>query len=379
MIDYTTQAEQDNFDTWGEQNRRRNRQMNGIQEPRTLGIITASPPYNDPTWKWGIDIAGVWDGILTASIFKLNGGSFVIVKGLDGTITGKYVYENAFQLQQENVPFALYMWLYPNSKVSCAAQGLAASQLAKQLKPKKVFWDFEWTSYGGVPANPGGGDLSIAIDTFEQAYGQEAGIYSSLGYVTSGYPIPSRYANRVWWPAQYGVSTPSAVSPFGLNWSIWQQSDRWTPAANWGIDPNWAHVSDGDVMTPEKFEVVFGGETPEPPPNPGGTMQYQVVWANGATVRPQPNTGGVGIRVLAFNQVVDVIQDNIADTSDPANPNKRWVKLTDNNYAASNYPDGTGPQVRMKLVSTPPPSGVTVVGATIRMSDGSTVEMEPKV
>lgn len=348
-------------------------------EPRTLGIIPSSPPYNDPTWRWGIDIAGVWDGIINAAIFKLNGGSFVIVKGKDGTITSKYVYENMFQLQQENVANALYTWLYPNSKVSCTAQGLSWSDLAKQLRPQKVFIDYEWTSYGGSPANPSGGDLTIALDTFEQAYGQEAGIYSSLGY-TSQYPIPSRYASRVWWPAQYGVSTPSPVSPFGLNWTIWQQSDRWMPAANWGIDPNWAHASDGDVMTPEKFEQLFGGETPEPPPNPGGTMQYQVVWSQGANVRPAPNTNNSTLYVLAYNKIVDVIQDNIPDSTDPTNVNKRWVKLTDNNYAASNYPDGTGPQVRMKLISTPPPpSGVTVVGATIRMSDGSSVEMEPKV
>lgn len=377
MTDYTTQSEQDNFDTWGEQNRRRNHQMQNIPERVSLGIVTSSPPYNDPTWKWGIDIAGVWDGIINAAVFKMNGGSFVIIKGKDGTIDGKFVYENAFQMQQENVPFALYDWLYPNLYVNCRLQGQAWADIAKQLKPNKVFVDYEWTSYGGKPANPNGSDLSIAIDTFEQSYGQEIGIYSSLGY-TSSYPIPARFASRVWWPAQYGVSTPSSVSPFGLNWTIWQQSDRWMPAANWGIDPSWAHVSDGDVMTPEHFEQIFGGGVTPPPPS-GGTMQYQVVWMNGATVRPQPNTSGIGIRVLAFNQIVDVLQDNILDSSDPTNVNKRWVRLADG-YAASNYPDGSGPQVRMKLISVPPPpTGVTVVGATVRLSDGTSVEMEPKV
>jgi hypothetical protein len=104
--------------------------------------------------------------------------------------------------------------------------------------------------------------------------------------------------------------------------------------------------------------VWFSGEgQPEPPQNNGGNMQYKAVWSKGVSVRRSPSTSQTSIRTIAYGTIVDVTQNNIPDSDDPTNENKRWVKLTDGNYAASDYPDGYGvPKARMELVGgTPPP------------------------
>ena len=57
--------------------------MQGIRLPLAANIST-SPPLTDPKWKWGIDIAGVWDGIINGEVFRSYGGNFVVVKAADG-------------------------------------------------------------------------------------------------------------------------------------------------------------------------------------------------------------------------------------------------------------------------------------------------------
>lgn len=57
---------------YGEQNRARNLQRQGVRftDHSLLGarasFITTYPPIDDPTLKWGVDIAGVWDGVIDA-------------------------------------------------------------------------------------------------------------------------------------------------------------------------------------------------------------------------------------------------------------------------------------------------------------------------
>lgn len=98
-------------------------------------------------------------------------------------------------------------------------------------------------------------------------------------------------------------------------------------------------------------------------------MDYKVVWTNGASVRPQPNTGGSASRVLSYGQIVAMSQDQIPDSSDPTDVNKRWAKLADGSgYVATDYPDSMNtPRQRMALVTvTPPPSGdAQITGATV--------------
>ncbi len=163
---------------------------------------------------------------------------------------------------------------------------------------------------------------------------------------------------------------------------LWQWTSRYPPerVPGYYFGPNHPLAVDMNFYadTREQFRLTYpiGGITP---PAPGGNMQYKVVWSNGASVRPQPSTAGNTLRILAFGAIVDVVQDKIADRTDPTNVNKRWVKLPDGTYAASNYPDGTGPQQRMALVTVtpPPPPSTDVFKVTIAL-DNNGVVLKPK-
>ena len=88
-------------------------------------------------------------------------------------------------------------------------------------------------------------------------------------------------------------------------------------------------------------------------------MKYKVIWSAGVARRSAPSTSNSSTSATPYslNQVVDVIQDNIPDAVSPTDVNKKWVKFADGLYGASNYPDGTGPQVRMtKVDETTPPT-----------------------
>jgi hypothetical protein len=94
----------------------------------------------------------------------------------------------------------------------------------------------------------------------------------------------------------------------------------------------------------------------------GAGMQYKVVWAKGAAERPQPNTSGVALASHVTGDVVDAVQNNIPDNTDPTNVNKKWCKLANGHYMATDYPDSNGaPAVRMQLVTPPPPTDSMVL------------------
>lgn len=259
-----------------EQNRQINMQMQGVSSlrafgPRTLAITTR-PPLNDPDHKWGIDIAGIWDGIIDAELFRTYGGDFVVVKAADGTITGKFLYENTARIQNAQVGYAHYDWLYPNICVSTKAQGQKWAALANETEPSAVFIDYEWTMFGGKPNNPNESDLLNAASWLRDGWPGPIGVYSSLGY-TLEHPLSDKCKFLLWFAAQYGVLGPSPVSPFGINWVMWQQSDRWGSApppyaSEWGIDPAWSHAVDGDLMPNAAYYSIFTGTTPPPPPPP---------------------------------------------------------------------------------------------------------------
>lgn len=255
-----------------EQNRRQNMQRQGVRLA-ALGVIPSVPPLNDPNLKCGIDIAGVWDGVINAARCKAYGMNFVIVKAADGTITATKVYENALGVKAVGLGLGLYNWLYPANKVSTKAQGQKWDALANSINPAIVFVDYEWTSFNGQPANPQESDLLDAVYWLRQGWGGLIGVYSAPGYL-GDHPLTEKSKFLLWWQAQYGVLTPSPVVPFGFNWIMWQQSDRWAPASDWGIDPNYAHVTDGDVMPNAAFFSIFTGSEPPPPPADVITSPY---------------------------------------------------------------------------------------------------------
>lgn len=261
----------------GEQNRSKNMLRQRVKLWKhslidsRLSAITTQPPFNDPSWVWGIDIAGVWDGIPDADLFWDAGGRFMIVKAADGTLTGKYLAEIVAALEAAGVPYAFYFWLYPDNCVSTKAQGQAWAALASKYHPRACFVDYEWTSWWGKPANPVESDLLSAVSWMMATWFGVAGVYSSLGYLLD-HPLSAKCKFLLWWAAQYGVLYPSAVSPFGLDFIAWQQSDRWAPSKNWGISGSVA--TDGDVMTPAAYSMLFSGVIPDPDPDPTDTVSH---------------------------------------------------------------------------------------------------------
>lgn len=78
--------------------------------------------------------------------------------------------------------------------------------------------------------------------------------------------------------------------------------------------------------------------------------RYQVVWDNGVSKRLRPTTSAASTgTAVPKDAIVDVAEDNIPDETYPTNPNRIWVRFSDNTYGASKYDS-----VRMIDVTPPP-------------------------
>jgi len=209
-------------------------------------------------------------------------------------------------------------------------------------------------------------------------YGR-VGVYTAPYYWTTYRPTEPLelqfFGSFPLWIANYGVTQPTIPAPWTLDKTFWWQ---WTSkgdglkygAESLGIDLNYFNG------TEEEFKSRYGG-VPVPPP-PGGRMQYKVVWSNGVARRTAPTTTNsyTGL-TYSYNQVVEVLEENIPDASDPTNPNKIWVKFADGYFGAKNYPDSLGvPQVRMVKVEQPEVK--KVVKGVFYNEDGTSFEMFPE-
>lgn len=164
------------------------------------------------------------------------------------------------------------------------------------------------------------------------------------------------------WTAQWFFTpnpngTPSTPRGRTKPWKLWQYTDK-GDGTKYGVARPTAcdlDVYNGTVQ--QMMEWLRIGSTPIPQPTgTGDAMRYKVVWAGGVARRSAPTTtnSATSATPYAQNTIVEVLQDNIPDATSPADPNKKWVKFSDGLYGASNYPDGTGPQVRMERVSEVP-------------------------
>lgn len=154
---------------------------------------------------------------------------------------------------------------------------------------------------------------------------------------------------RPLWLAWYASASAVKVPQPWSDWTHWQYG---TPSLNWGqptaeIDANYFNGSRA------QFEQKYlGGAVPPV----GGNMKYKVIWPNGVARRTAPTTSnsGTSLPPYALDAVVDVVEDNLPDATDPTNVNKRWVKFSDGLFGASDYPDSLGPQKRMVRVDVAP-------------------------
>lgn len=232
------------------------------------------------------------------------------------------------------------------------------------------------------------------LDKVEAATGIKPIIYTNKNYwnymLVNGVPpswMNDYYFIIAWYPYfpdDWGIP-PMSLWPVGLkkeNIAGWQYAEH-------GRTDGYIVVAEDNSLVTEYlandlsvfydwFVQYLGGVVPTPPPTPsGGTdMQYKVVWINGARKRIGPSAFDLAVpepSVIPFDTVVNVIEV-VPDRTEPLNINKRWAKLAENVYAATDYPDNLGtPQRRMELVAStpPPPSGVTLKHTIKTYSDGS--------
>lgn len=273
----------------------------------------------DPSRVLGIDISH-WNGVVNLSVGKAAGLSFVIIKGCDGTIPSRYFQENKEQAKIAELPWGVYVWLYPGNKVSVGLQTQAWWDLVKNDYPPLGVWiDFEWTTYNGVAANPTTGDLISALDKFQALSGRRVGIYSAKGYTDQylvNFPNPD---SEMWWIANYGVTAPAL--PRGVTrYKFWQFTNI-LDAIFYGSDPvNGAKAFDGDYYygTMVQFNNEFGAYIP---PDTGGNMQIiqGVVIAEALNIRPDPSNMQPAVGLLVKNDRIE---------ADPLRKVNQWLPLT---------------------------------------------------
>lgn len=289
--------------------------------------IVATVVYPDTTKVWGIDISH-WNGLTDLATAKAKGCSFVIIKGCDGTIPTKWFPENKQRAKDIGMPWGVYVWLYPSNKVNIDAQVGAWWNLVKNdYPPMGVFVDVEWTTYGGVAANPTTADANAALDKFYILTGKKAMIYTAPGYSNQYLVGFNRYDYFGLWVAHYGVVNP--LLPIGATTHRFHQ---FTSSLDGSIAPSENLSLDGNYYngTKEQFMAEYGAVTP---PIPGETMDYKIVWANGASERLGPgisfSSNGI---VHPFDSIVKIVKVQV---NNPAI--EEWGQLENGNWIATIY------------------------------------------
>lgn len=290
------------------------------------------------------------------------GAEFVIIRaGQNQWIDPDWEY-NWTHAKEAGLPRGAY-WFYDSRYDPIRQAELCASLLGNDPPELRMWLDLE-ENYNGSYA--GYTNWKKFINRFKQLLPNVSiGIYTGYYYIVGKIPVAEYEYFRQFqlWLAWY-TSNPDNVR-IPAPWTVvefWQEgTPPWGIA--WGcesteIDMNRYNGSKEDLLR------NFGLS--------GETMQYKVVWSAGVARRTAPTTtnSSTNLTPYPFDSVVDVVQDNIPDQSAPTDPNKKWVKFTDGMYGASNYPDGSGPQVRMvKLEDPNPPTSLPTIHISYR-ADG---------
>lgn len=266
-----------------------------------------------PTDKvWGCDFSH-WNipPVDIPRMVEMFGMSFVIIKGCDGSVYSKYYFDHVEKAKEAGIPWGMYVWLYPGSKVSIDAQVNAwLLRYNVDKPPLGLYIDAEWTYYGGQPANPTAADLRLAHDKWKARSGTPATTYTAKGYADvylSGFD----WNREELWIANYGVSSP-AMPNGATEWTFWQYTNILDGLM---LDPNGNKSLDGNYFngTAAEFAAKYLGGTP---PTNGGTMQqWKIIWAEGARLRTGPaityGAAPLADNILDFGQVVNVVDYKI--------------------------------------------------------------------
>lgn len=327
---------------YGENSHRENRAhyLQGIPFLQRQVVVSLVMP--DSTRVWGIDISH-WNTppVNLKRMVELYSLQFVIIKGCDGSINTRYYFEHIAAARDAGIPWGMYNWLYPASKVNMDGQ-INAWLLRYNMDPPALgmFIDAEWTNYGGAPANPNANDLRQAHDKWKSKSGLVATTYTAPGYANT-YLIGFDFLREPLWAASWGGNAP--LLPIGAKTHLfWQFSATLNGKL---LDPNGNAELDGNYFngTQEEFNNRYGVVTP--PPN-GGTMKGVVNAGYTLTVRDSANAD-TGKRLVAGDVVYGPVTSNRiyferiyrkdgsieqtggnAATVDPANTAVKWMTLT---------------------------------------------------
>lgn len=205
---------------YGENSRRANLIEHYQGQPQdVVGLIAP-----DPGRVWGVDVSGRWDGIVDFFVTKAKGGTFAIIKGMDGTVSTPYFQENRQAARDAGLLAGLYAWLYRDVNVSCISQARAVSDLQSRCPVDlPVVIDLEWTKWAGQASDPTYSDLDKWVSEFVRLGNRKPILYSAAGYMNKLGKIPDvlRAKFSAIWVANYDVISPSL--PFGYAaWDFWQ-------------------------------------------------------------------------------------------------------------------------------------------------------------
>lgn len=251
---------------YGENNHEGNRPRMLVGVPYDIRALHASllMPLRDKVW--GIDISH-WNlpPVDLKRMVDLYGLCFVIIKGCDGSLNSRYYEEHKTAAKAAGIPWGIYNWLYPNSRVSIDAQVNAwHARFAADPAPMGIFIDAEWTTYAGAPANPSAIDLRSAHDKWRARSGQAAITYTAKSFADT-YLRGFDWSREELWIANYGVFRPALPTGAGT-YTFWQfaatlDGSQLDPGGNAELDGNYFNGSLQD------FVNRFGGTIP-PPPQP---------------------------------------------------------------------------------------------------------------
>jgi len=212
---------------------------------------------------WGVDISH-WN-LPPVNLKRMADNyamKFVFIKGCDGSLNTKYYFEHVAAAKLAGVPWGMYVWLYPNGNVSIDAQVNAWTTRAQiDPPPLGIAIDAEWTSYGGLPANPSAADLRGAHDKIKARYGKAAITYTAAGYANV-YLKGFDWMREDLWIANYGVNNP--MLPTGANkYVLWQFTSTLDGKF---LDPNGNAELDGNYFngTAEEFQAKYNLTIPPP-------------------------------------------------------------------------------------------------------------------
>jgi len=222
-------------------------------------------------------------------------------------------------------------------------------------------FDFEWTKYGGQPANPTYSDLRITLTEWIRLGNPPPDLYSAKGFMDEYGQIPSdiKAMIRGLFIASYNEGTP--YMPLGY------KSDEWL---KWQFTPS----GDMAILAPNSFntkEVDLSYSAGEAPTSPDGGTMYQCKVKSTATpyvnLREQAN--------LSSRDIGDITPNTEFQADELVNGFLHAITPFIG-YVSAQFVD-------YSIIITPPPDKQPFDVAVMVVKDGyrdgfGTVHMEPK-